>query len=110
MRFANTWDIAEFRRRFSGVPILEDAAETLANLEEWANENSDGWAYWPKPVRAAARLIEFLERYSRAYPVSLADNVDEIIAREYRAALRPVKAFRTRHGADFEIVEGRVTV
>lgn len=26
-----------------------------------ANRNSDGWAYWPKPFRAAARLMEPVE-------------------------------------------------
>ena len=99
MRFANEYDIAEFLRR-ADDPVRKAAAQTLANLAEWANRNSDGWAYWPKPARAANRLIEFLESGDSSLVV-------------YRAALRPVKAFRTRatSGAfgritdTFEIVE-----
>lgn len=103
MRFANSYDIAVYVRRHPEGTTLGNAARTLRNLEQWANANSDGWAYWPKPARAATRLIEFLEYHSREFR---AGPTDETIAAEYRAALRPVKAFRTRHSADFEILEG----
>lgn len=108
MRYMNSFDIGESLARNSGDPILEPAAQTLANLAEWADYNSDGWAYWPKPVRAAQRLIEFLERYSGAYTCALYD-VDPVQAAEYRVALRPIKAFRTRYASgnspSFNIVE-----
>ena len=79
------------------------AVQTLANLVAWTDTHSDGWAYWAKPGRAAAKLMELIEGdgtwkaredLSRATPEALA------------AALRPVKAFRTRQHADFTIVTG----
>jgi len=72
---------------------------------DWTNSHSDGWPYWPKPSRAAARLQELIQGDgSWFYSEQLADTVT---ASEYRAALRPIKAFRTRHGADFDIVDIR---
>jgi len=99
MRFMNRWDIDEAYVRFDGHPILGPATQTLSNLERWADLNSDGWAYWPKPCRSAAKLIEMIES---AHPFGDAKEPTEA---EYKAALRPVKAFRTRQGADFEIVD-----
>jgi hypothetical protein len=96
----NTWDIEEAANRFSGHPILGPATETLQNLERWTNQNSDGWAYWPKPCRAAAKLQEMIEK---SHPFSR--DRHEVTEAEYRAALKPIKAFRTRQGADFEIVD-----
>lgn len=104
MRFMNEWDIEESRQRFQDHPILGPATETLENLKEWTNRNSDGWPYWPKPARAAARLMELIERDGTARYLRSEDR-DDATEAELRAALRPIKAFRTRHGADFEIVE-----
>ena len=95
MRFMNRYEIAAALERNRGDAILEPAARTLANLEEWADRNSDGWHIWPKPARAAARLMEILEGAAPA------------TAENYRAALRPIRAFRTRHSADFVIVDER---
>lgn len=104
MHFMNEYEIEEALWRFDGDPVLGPAAQTLANLVEWTNRNSDGWPYWPKPCRAAAKLQELLERSRLASIRSLASG-DIITVAEYRAALRPLKAFRTRQGADFDIVE-----
>jgi hypothetical protein len=103
MRHMNEYDIDRALRLHRHHPVLGPAAVTLANLADWANENSDGWAYWPKPARAAAKLMELIERDGtwEALHGERADATPEA----YKAALRPVKAFRTRHGADFEIVE-----
>ena len=99
MRYMNHWDIEEAGARYHGHPLLGPATETLANLAEWTDRNSDGWAYWPKPCRAAGRLMALIHTYDDAGEVTAADVAD------YRAALRPIKAFRTRQGADFQIVE-----
>jgi hypothetical protein len=99
MRFMNEWDIEEANRRFADEPVLGPAARTLRNLMEWTNRNSDGWCYWPKPCRAAAKLQEMLERYS-PYRSAL---ILQPTAAEYRKALVPIKAFRTRQAADFDI-------
>jgi len=98
MRFMNEWDIQRVVAVYDRHPILGPASKTLESLKNWTNENSDGWAYWPKPCRAAAKLMELLERDPR-YGEAV------VTEAEYKAALRPIKAFRTRQGADFEIVD-----
>lgn len=100
----NEWDIDRAEARYAGHPILEPAVRTLRSLVEWTNRNSDGWAYWPKPCRAAARLMEMIERDGTNRYFDDSERGDVTVA-EYRAALRPIKAFRTRQGADFEILE-----
>lgn len=100
MIFMNTYEIDEAVRRFDRDPVLGPAARTLRNLRDAANANSDGWAYWPKPCRAAAKLQEILyEATWRNEPWLDFTVTDE----DVRKALRPVKAFRTRSGIDFEI-------
>lgn len=98
MRFMNEYDIAYRRTQYSSHPILGPATRTLQNLSIAANRNSDGWAYWPKPARAAAKLMEMIERDGTR-------DRDDVTVAEYRAALKPIKAFRTRSGIDFEIEE-----
>lgn len=102
MLFMNAYEVAEERARHARHPVLGPATQTLANLVEWTNRNSDGWAYWPKPARAAAKLMALIQgdRPRSRFDEERADATPEALA----AALRPVKAFRTRHGADFEIV------
>jgi hypothetical protein len=92
MTFMNTYDIEEAAQRYHNHPVLGPATQTLTNLCDWANNNSDGWAYWPKPARAARSLMMMIDRGGQS-PV------------EYQKALRAIKAFRTRQDADFEIVE-----
>jgi len=104
MMFMNQYEIDDAVDRFAGHPILGPATLTLSNLADAANANSDGWAYWPKPARAAARLQTLI------YGARLADIRQDHVHREptaadYRKALVPIKAFRTRSGIDFEIVE-----
>ena len=102
MRFMNDYDIENAKRRYNEHPILGPATVTLENLQEWANRNSDGWCHWPKPARAAAKLMEMIERDgTNKYYDGPREDVTEA---EYRKALAPIKAFRTRHNADFDIV------
>ncbi len=95
MLFMNRWDIEDAVRQHADDPILGPASRTLHNLMEWTDNNSDGWPYWPKPCRAAKRLQELFQLR----------RVDPVTVEEYKAALRPIKAFRTRQGADFTIEE-----
>jgi hypothetical protein len=104
VRFMNEWDIDRAEDRYREHPILGPAATTIRNLADWTNRNSDGWAYWPKPCRAAARLMELIERDGTNRYFSDPIRADATAA-EYRAALRPIKSFRTRFEADFEIIE-----
>lgn len=103
MRFMNDCEIDSAYSEYADHPVLGPATETLRNLAQWADENSDGWAYWPKPARAAAKLMELIEgdgtwqakedAWARATPAA------------YKKALAPIKAFRTRQGADFRIID-----
>lgn len=108
MYFLNSYEIDVRARQFRDDPIMGPATQTLANLRDWTNRNSDGWAYWPKPTRAAERLMKLIERAakldhdragSRIAPA--ADTPGPITAADYRAALVPIRAFLTRqHVAD----------
>lgn len=91
MRFMNDYDIEQARRRFTGESMPNRLALALIvdHLRDWADYNSDGWAYWPKPVRAAARAMEHID--STTFRVT-----EDISDAELRAAVRPIKAFLTR--------------
>ena len=113
MHFANDFDIFTFQRRFRDDPVLGPASQTLANLRDWTNRHSDGWAYWPLPVRAANQLITLLEAGMKA---DREGRPHGFTGADLRKAYAPIRAFRTRyarkHGianpadvfADFEIV------
>lgn len=104
MLFMNEHEVRDAAWRYADHPTLGPATETLINLVEWTNSHSDGWAYWPKPCRAAAKLQTLIGGLAPYYEdPSRSDVVPEQLA----AALRPIKAFRTRHGADFDIIEAR---
>ena len=102
MSWMNEYDIDDAVARWSGFhPVLGPAAKTLYNLKQWTNRNSDGWPYWRKPANAAARLMELIQG---DLPGSRFDaEREDATPEKLKAALRPVKAFRTRQGADFEI-------
>jgi hypothetical protein len=102
MRYMNEYDIAEAGARYHEHPILGPATRTLRNLMQWTNENSDGWPYWAKPARAAARLMEMIERDGTS-TYRFDDEREDVTPDEYAKALRPIKAFRTKQGATFEI-------
>jgi hypothetical protein len=98
----NEYDVQDAVQRWRGHPVLGPATETLKGLVDWTNSHSDGWAYWPKPGRAAVKLMDFIEgpdttpRWDRERK----DATEEA----YRKALSPIKAFCTRHKADVTIV------
>lgn len=108
MKFANEYDINQFLVTFDdeATPNLFRAAVVLNNLADWANENSDGWAYWPKPVRSAARLITLLEDASTAASLGMparsawrtGDFLADVTERDLTVAFAPIKSFLTRQG------------
>jgi hypothetical protein len=99
----NEYEIDEARTRWHRHPVLGPATKTLRNLVDCANRNSDGWAYWPKPCRAAARLMELLVG-DGTYKARFGEREDATVER-LRAAYRPIKAFLTRNGLSCELVE-----
>ncbi len=99
----NTFEVDDARRRYTNHPVLGPATATLVSLRDAADANSDGWAFWPKPARSAARLMELIEgdgtsRYFYG-------EREDATAAKLKAALSPIKAFRTRSGWKFDIFE-----
>lgn len=105
MLFLNTYEIDDAVRRFAGDPVLGPASQTLANLRGAADENSDGWAYWPKPARAARALQQLLSdaRWNREY--DWREDYKAPTSDDVQRAYRPIKAFQTRSKIAFDIVE-----
>lgn len=98
MRFMNTYEIDEAVERFERHPVLGPASKLLAQLRDKADNVSDGWCYWPKPVRAANKLIELVD-----VPRYQPEAMDKATPAAFKAAMVPVKAFCTRQGwADIE--------
>ena len=100
MLYMNHYEIEEAADLHASDPVLGPAARTLRNLMDWTNRNSDGWAYWPKPCRAAKALQALLQKHGR-----WSQEEEEATVEEYKLALRAIRAFRTRQGADFVIEE-----
>ncbi len=72
--------------RYENDPILGPATLFLREFMEQVNENSDGWAYWQAPVKAAEKLMVLIQR---GLPGNEAD---------FKKTLAPIKSFYTRKG------------
>lgn len=96
MRYMNDYDLAYARSRFtrSTTPNRLALVMVVDNLREWANANSDGWAYWPKPARAADKAMALIE--SRTNRENDEQEANDITDATMKAAVRPIKAFLTR--------------
>ena len=101
-RFMNDYDIRFAIQRFTRAnkPNRLAAAIVVFRLAEWTDSHSDGWPYWPKPRRAADRAMAAIE--SRTNAENDAQEREDITDAELAAAVRPIKAFLTRHGASAE--------
>lgn len=96
----NHHDIALAVERYAEHPVLGPASFTLAAVANAADRHSDGWAYWPKPARAARQLMELIGS-TRDYldDRERPDATPERLQRAYR----PLKAFSARNGIQFRI-------
>lgn len=111
MLFMNEYEVEDALRRVDpdNEPVLTEAVIVLANLVAWTNANSDGWAYWAKPGRAAKGLQEAIQahqRWERAAYQGRRDPADEITAATLKRALAPIKAFLTRQGVSHDVLTG----
>jgi hypothetical protein len=95
MLFMNEYEIEDSLLRFGSeeTPNLLKGAKVLDGLRRWANSNSDGWAYWQKPLLAAKKLMTLLQAADRFDPTDCTDA-------ELRAALTPIKSFLTKQGVE----------
>lgn len=102
----NRWDVEEAAHRHAAHPVLGPATRTLQALVDWTDANSDGWPYWRKPSNAAARLQALIHGPTGTRPW---DDRPDATPEALKAALKPVKAFRTRQvqagRPSFEITE-----
>jgi hypothetical protein len=96
MRFMNDYDLDYARARFtrSATPNRLALVMVVDNLREWADSVSDGWAYWPKPARAADKAMALIE--SRTYAENQRQEAEDITDAEMLDAVKPIKAFLTR--------------
>lgn len=106
-RFMNDYDLHVARSSYGRGNTPNRLALTMVvdHLREWADCNSDGWAYWPKPVRAAAKAIDLIDSRTREDRDRM--QREDIADAEMQAAVKPIKAFLTRHKAsasDREII------
>lgn len=104
MYYASEHDIHGWQQRLNaatGYPNLGHLADNLDALRIWTDENSDGWAYWIKPRRAAQRIIETLHiTASNLRDYRKAQDVTDLSEADVKRLLAPVKAFLTRQGVD----------
>ncbi len=92
MLFLNTWEIDDMVTRYRDLPVLGRGAQVLAALRDLVDANSDGWAYWAKPVTAAAKLQTMLKEGNRTFDATLP---------ALKLTLRPIKSFCTRNAKYF---------
>jgi hypothetical protein len=82
----------------TGTPNLVRSARIMAALVEFADNNSDGWAYWQAPRRASARLADVLGLSLNAYYRGA--EIADITEADLRDLCKPIKAFLTKRGID----------
>ena len=104
MRYMNEWDIESALRRFDPgqTPNRAHLAATVSALRDWTNRNSDGWAYWPKPARAARQAMELIDGYTT--PERIEQEETDATDAEVKRALAPIKALLTRQGVAHDTV------
>lgn len=100
MLFMNEYEIEDAAERYIDHPTLGPATQTLADLCHLANRVSDGWTYWPAPVRAAQMLMALIpSRYDRT-PTNPS-------AAAVRRAYGPINGFLTRRRLHGEMAPTR---
>jgi hypothetical protein len=111
MYFFNEYEIDRAVDRYVRPGIDPDRRNTakatmvLHRLMVWTNNNSDGWAYWPKPMRAATKLAKLVEARLNARGWESRE-LGDISDTELKKALMPIKSFLTRQGiAHSEIIK-----
>jgi hypothetical protein len=101
--YMNEYDLDFAVERFSNCALRRyRVALVVQRLADWTDRNSDGWAYWPKPARAARRAMEQIQSTTHAENVRQEEG--DLTEEGMTAVLRPIRAFMTR-----QINEGRMT-
>ena len=95
MKFINTYQIDDLVRSGRGGDIFRKAVRLLADLRDLADAISDGWHSWPKPARAANRLVELVETHQPSPRNGW--RATEPTPAELKKAVVPIKSFITRN-------------
>ena len=97
MKYMNEYDFHMARRMFVGrdTPYRSALVSTVEELKDWVDTYSDGWAYWRKPLQAAQRAISHIE--PSTYEEDNRRAREDISLEEFKASIRPIKSFLTRH-------------
>lgn len=80
-------------------PNLHRGALVLARLMGWTNSCSDGWPYWQKPSKAAAKLMTLIQNGRELNRRNYGD-LEDVTAADLTKAISPIKAMLTRHGVE----------
>jgi hypothetical protein len=104
----NEYDLYDAFHRFHGAEAMNRLriVRTLDRLRHWADENSDGWHSYPKPLRAAQKAIALVE--SRTHVENERQEEVDATEAEVKAALAPIKAFLTREGVPHDRVISQI--
>ena len=86
MLFMNEFEIENACIKYAAHPVLAEATRFLRDFMEEVNNHSDGWPHWALPCKAARQLMQLILNPEKATDAAVA------------LALRPIKAFYTRHG------------
>jgi hypothetical protein len=95
MSWMNRSDIEEAITFHARRPVCLKAAKFLKEFQEQVDRVSDGWPYWSLPSRAAAKLMELIERKPEDYRGVPRPDITEA---QLAKALVPIKSFYTRRG------------
>jgi len=103
--FMNGFDLTHASSSFTraGTPNRLALAFVVDNLREWADDHSDGWAFWPAPTRAAKQAMTLIQSTTNA--ANNEQEAHDITDAQMMAAVKPIKAFLTRQGATAEARE-----
>jgi hypothetical protein len=100
MIWMNEYEITSMVERFDDPKLnnLRLATHVLRDLMRWTNTVSDGWPYWNKPAKAAAKLMTLIDvKYRGIYT---GEAITDITDAELKAALTPIKSFLTRQDVE----------
>lgn len=105
MTWMNEHEIDDALRHWRDHDVLGPASQTLSNLRDVVNRNSDGWPYWNAPAKAATRLMQLIvgDPHSRWGEDHFGERPDATEA-ALKAAYTPIRSFLTRQGLTCEIV------
>jgi len=104
MLYLNEYEVRDIATLFTGegVPNLDKAAKGLENLMIWTNQNSDGWAYWKAPLKAAdplmIRLMEAESDFRRGHDLA------DLSEAQMKLFFKPIRDLLSNLGHDADAI------